>query len=48
MSEDKTLKIYLNSENREKIMEGASSSEKYIIEMNSILQQKDFLDHHNI
>ena len=41
MTEDKTLKIYLNSENREKIMEGASSSEKYIIEMNSTLQQKD-------
>lgn len=40
-NDNKTLKIYLNPENSEKILEGASSSEKYIIEMNSILQKKD-------
>ena len=40
-TEDKTLKIYLNSDNKDAIIEGASSSEKYIIEMNSILQKKD-------
>ena len=36
---DKTLKIYLNNDNQDEILSNASSSEKYIIEINSNLQK---------